>query len=206
MATDEMTPGRCNAKTGNGYCEAYPTKDDDGEIVNGRCRHHGGVVADNPGPPEGNQCATKHGLYADPGNLYDSLEDDEQARVDAMADALADRVVDVRGRLDPFDRFMCERVAIRLYQQRIAEDWLAEQGEATGNPLVERTHVSGDSGAVEVDIPNRIIRSMNDLSREARQWLKDAGLLDDPESQKAEAAGDAVEAWRRVIESNRSDE
>jgi len=41
-----------------------------------------------------------------------------------------------------------------------------------------------------------VTKAQGKLSRDRRQWLKDLGFLEDPESQKADAISDLKDAWK----------
>lgn len=86
MVSDTPTEGRCNAEIKGGYCEGWPTKDEHGEVINGRCWNHGGVVGDNHGAPKGNQNGVKHGAFKE--HFRNDLTDSEQEAIDDLVEHL----------------------------------------------------------------------------------------------------------------------
>lgn len=181
----------CGAETTDGgVCQAQP-------MDNGRCYHHGGASTGNPdadGPPEGNQNARTHGLFADRDNLYNSLDSEDQDHVETIADSLATRYEHIHGREPDYAaRENIKHVAIDVFKVTLAHDYMAEQGEESGNVLIEQDYAEDGDEVREITRPNQLNRVLSDLKNETRQWLKDMGLLHDPESEKAEAANSLVQ-------------
>lgn len=150
-----------------GYCERY-------QMDNGRCYVHGG----NAGPPEGNTNGMTHGLHAQRSNYFEQLDDDAKAFIERLVDSWLDDA--------PFDRDSFAKVS-ELY--RIAVDqhrlWNA-QDEFKEGMVTEQT-VMTDSGAQTVRDENPANLPYDRLDRTTFKKLKDMGVLDDPDSQQAEA-------------------
>jgi hypothetical protein len=177
----------CGAKTSDGTPCQNPPMD------NGRCYHHGGATED-AGAPEGNGNNAKHNLYSDPDKLYQRLDDDIQEHVDSVADSLATRYEHIHGREPDYAaRTNIEQIAMDIVKVRLAHEYMAEEADESGNPLLETDYVEAGDEIREITRPNQLNRVLSDLKNETRQWLKDMGLLNDPESEKADAAASLVQ-------------
>jgi len=157
------------------------------------CYHHKGLEkgpkSDN-GAPERNQNRTTHGLYAVPEYLKEHFSESQEDRYVAYFEALCSRYERLHGQEpDAFAKDRLSRVAIECVKERIADEWLSEQAEETGNLLIS-SHIIGqteEGQPIEVEQENRILSELTALKRETRLTLKDMGLLQDPESEKAQA-------------------
>lgn len=173
---------KCSATCRDGSpCEAYPVQGED------KCRMHLGKSPDGSSH-EGNGHAEKHSLHANRGLFYDRLDDDKQAEVDRLEKALIDRYQEYHGRdpdrADVKDLF---EIAVGYVQRDYAREWMAEQMEESGNPLLEHVEYEKDGEENEFDQPNQLLDKINDNRREDRLQRRDKGLEKDPESQKADA-------------------
>lgn len=187
---------------GSGPCQAYPVGGLDSP--HDRCKHHGGATGadgrDGGGAPEGNTNGMKHGLFVNPGSLYDELSDERQRRADALAASLGERYEAANGREpDAMALENIERIAVEAVKLDLADDWMAEHA-VDGNPLMEEATIAQDtSRPVDVERPSMLHSVAQGIRRENRQWMKDMGLLDDPESEKASAMRDAGEAYVEAL-------
>jgi hypothetical protein len=173
---------------------------------NGFCQAHGGQ---NTGPKteEGKKNsrmnALSHGLYALPEHLKAHFTEQQQDRYTAYFEALCSRYERRHGQEpDDFAKDRLSRIAIECVKERIADEWLSEQADETGNLLIE-SYVIGqddDGNPIEVEQENQILSELTALKRETRLTLKDMGLLRDPESQKAESTSEVGDLVRRALE------
>jgi len=164
-------------------CSAWKTGDLD------FCHHHQGMAKGNA--EEGNQRATKHGLYAVPEYLKAHFSEAQQDRYTAYFEALCSRYERIHGREpDSFAKDRLSRVAIECVKERIADEWLSEKADETGNLLIEEYIIDTDESGqpIKVESENQILKELTALKRETRLTLKDMGLLSDPDTKKAEAA------------------
>jgi len=160
------------------------------------CHHHKGLQDGQA--EEGNQRATRHGLYALPENLKAHFSETQQDRYTAYFEALCTRYAQRHGdEPDAFIKDRLSRVAIECVKERIADDYLARKAK-DGNVLVEDQENLTEQGVFMEEASNKILKELTALKRETRLTLKDMGLLHDPESQKAEAGQDLA----AVIEKN----
>jgi len=171
-------------------CLKYPTNGFD------RCRNHGG--SPGSGAQEDNQNGAKHHLHSDPGKLVRNLEGERRVRYEAMYDALCERYADVHGEPDALAREHVRRVAIESIKLELADEWMSERG-VDGNPLVEEREEATERGISRLERPSMLHSIADKLRRENRQWLKDMGLMPDPESEKADAMRDVGDAYIEAL-------
>lgn len=185
MGSPEPIDGRCNAKTrDDGYCTKYPAKED-GEVINGRCYLHGGHP--DSGTKKGEAKALKHGLYSDRSTYYQNLDYDEQAWVDEMIDGLVEKA--------PFDEDdlgemeILRQTVIDMHILRNTNAYIQQNGIA--QTKIIDTDDKGDP--VEAEVENILNLPKDRLQRSVTKRLKELGILDDPDSQQAEATKNLAE-------------
>lgn len=155
----------------------------------GRCKFHGGASSggarEGSGAPEGNGNAITHGARSDPTNLYENLDDDEEAWVDSKVDAYLD---DKGLERDTPDGDLVELAVMSLYQARSAHGVLFDEG-------LSRSSVKGTTqhGAITDTEEHYLNQVVSQHTTDFRMALKDAGALADPESQKADATQSLVD-------------
>lgn len=199
MPSDEPLSDRCAAKCrGGGYCENYPVKGAE------RCRMHGGTnpggAREGAGAPEGNGNAEKHALRADRSKFYDRLSEERQRSIDRFEAAMIERYIEHHDRdPDPADVKDVFEIAVGYVLRDYARDYLVEQMEESGNPMLEHVEMEQDGKKVEFDKPNDLLDKIDDNRREDRMQRKDKGLEKDPESRLADAAEDEAEGWREFV-------
>ena len=189
-----MSKEKCRATCSDGSeCEAWAM---DGS---NRCRHHGGKST-GPKTEEGKKevrtNGVTHGLYTLPEHLRETFTEQQEDRYIAYFEALCSRYERLHAEEpDAFAKDRLSRIAIECVKERIADEYLSDKADDTGNLLIEETWT--DEGQ-RIEVNNRILKELTALKRETRLTLKDMGLLSDPESEKADAVGDLA----AVIEQN----
>jgi len=166
--------GYCNAKAGSGT----------DHLGRGRCKYHGGA---STGAPDGNQNGATHSLHADPQNYHDSLPPEEKEYVRDVAETIEDRIRANTGSVDSLDHVMARRIAIELHIVSKASDYVENVSGLTETIMTE-------SG--EREKKAALLGEIRKRDNAIFKMLKDIGVLDDPESQKA----NALESWRAFIE------
>jgi hypothetical protein len=201
-----------------GYCRAWPGKGTE-HVGEGRCDRHGGSSDGAPegndnaegndgGAPEDNTNAVSHGAYADHNSYYQNVLDD--AMREFVDDVFADYVSKYREQHgDPALGIESElfRIAVTHAKDIGLDRWADEKPEGleSGHPLVdEETEIVpiGD-GATETQRRYResvVLAAQKKLSNDRRMWLKDLGLLEDPDSQQANSQGEIADALREVLD------
>jgi hypothetical protein len=157
------------------------------------------AVGNDGGAPEGNGNAITHGATADPWNLYDHVDEEGRAWIDAIADAYADHLG-----YEPDDRRrdMLTQAAIHLYQSRSAEARLLEDGLSKDVTL----GVDDDGNPVTRSDEHHLNGLSIDRSKEARRILKDLDALSPPEQQAAESARTFAEAIKAAASDDGPDQ
>lgn len=185
MPNKEKTDGKCNARVKNipeemdvdeAYCgnKAGFRTDHLGE---GRCYLHGGVSVTH-----GTNYAEKHGLYADRQNYYSNRSDGEQAWIDAIVESLLD---DAPFGPDSFAKMqMVRNIAIDMHKLQRANDYIDQKGVVDKDKTVGYTD---DGKPIKVDEENVLNVAYDRLDKTVTRKLKELGILEDPDSQDAEA-------------------
>lgn len=159
-----------------------------------RCRFHGGA---STGPPAGSANALKHGATASPITLPDHLDDDDVEWIEALVDAyLAEAPF---GSESPQVERLT-RTCVMIYQEWAGQRYVFDEGMATED-VVGVT----DAGEPVVRTDEHYLcQRIDRLNDKIRMNLKDLGLLDDPESQRAGVEQDKAAALRELM--NRADQ
>lgn len=203
--SDDTCPGTNNRGEPCGHDPGWGTPNDSGP-----CKFHGGLggdVGDSGGAPEDNTNAVTHGAYADHNNYYQNVLDEPLREFvdDVFADYL-EKYREQHG--DPALGIESElfRIAVTHAKDIGLDRWADEKPEGleSGHPLVdEETEIVpiGD-GQIETQRSFResvVLRAQKQLSNDRRMWLKDLGLLEDPDSQQAQSQQDMADALREVL-------
>jgi len=146
-------------------------------VGEGRCYLHGGISTNH-----GTNYAEKHGLYADRQNYYDNRSSAEQAWIDSIVESILDRAPfgpDQKYKLE-----MVRNVAIDMHKMKNANDYIDEKGVVHKDKTVGYTD---DGKPIKMDEENVINIAYDRLDRSTTRKLEKLGVLNDPESQKAEA-------------------
>lgn len=177
QATAKSTGEQCGraAVAEHGKCDVHggktPTKDENPDVGNGE--------------QDGNGNAITHGATADPWNLDANLGDEGRAWVDAKVEAYLNR--DDAEADGPNDD-LAKLGVLHLYQAYSAHSELAKEG-------LSRTSIVGttEHGAVTDEEAHYLNSVASGHTRDYRMAMKDAGLLDDPASQQADATESIAE-------------
>ncbi len=193
-------PGSANGgpkgeKVFAGYCGSAAGKETD-HLGEGRCKFHGGNNSgDNgQGGSEDNTNAVTHGAYADENSYYQNVLDESlQEFVDDVFEDYYERYEELHG--EPLLGIEAElfRISVTHAKDIGLERWAngKPEGLKSGHPLVDQETRYTENGREFHKYKESIVQTAQKrLSNDRRQWLKDLGLLEDPESQKADAVGD----------------
>lgn len=168
--------GYCNNKAG------YKTD----HVGEGRCTFHAGQA----GAPAHNQNAQTHATTVDPHHYHESLPPEEKEFIEDTSAAILDRIRRRQGR-DPdlIDEILSRRVAINLHILSKASDY-------TRDELVQVIVHDGTSH----EETGALVEEVRRYSSNVISMLKQLGVLNDPESQKAEA----IDSWRSFVDDSQS--
>jgi hypothetical protein len=204
--SDNKCPGTNNEGEPCGLDAGWGTENDSGP-----CKFHGGAggdVGDPGGAPEDNTNAVTHGAYAEANSYYQNVLDDELREFvdDVFADYL-EKYRDLHG--DPPLGIESElfRIAVTHAKDIGLDRWADEKPEGleSGHPLVDEETEIVPIGEGEIETQRRyresvVLAAQKKLSNDRRMWLKDLGLLEDPDSQDAQAKEDVADALREVLQ------
>lgn len=161
---------------------------DDGEICeyspkysDGRCGYHSDEDGVGPGANEGEARNFQHGMYAGPTVYFKRLSDEDQGFIEAMYESfLADA---------PFDDSnvgkseLLWQVCIDLHKRRRANEYIDAEGM-----VQERVDGVEEGHGPIINVEENVLHIAHDrLGRTNTRILKELGILDDPDSQQAEA-------------------
>lgn len=155
-------------------------------VGEGCCRLHGGVIV-GAGAPEHNQNAQKHALSADPYHYHQSLDEEGKEFVRDVSATIEDRIRARSGDVDYMDRVLSRRVAIKLHIVSKASSYVENVSGLV--QTISTEHSSYEEKAA-------LLSEIRQYDKSIMQDLQKLGVLNDPESQKA----DALEQWRGFIE------
>ncbi len=154
----------------------------------GRCKFHGGASS---GAPKGNTNSVSHGLYAQENNFYQNvIGDNLRALCDEIFQDYATQYRETYGDIPTGHQARLFQIAVNQVKVIYSDNWLESKPDDldSGHPLVDQeTKYTEDGKPYHEYKESVLIGTQQKLRREDRQWLKDLGLLEDPESQKAEA-------------------
>ena len=149
--------------------------------------------SDGRGAPARNQNATKHGLYADRENYYENFPNTDQDFIERMENSLAERYRKINGREpDMFAAQVLRAIAIDLEQLPDAYKYIKEQG------LTQQRESIQEGTLLVEDVPNTLLETLRKQNESIIKRMEKLGLLNDPETKKANALGDAenvAELW-----------
>lgn len=167
-----------------GYCNnpAGKATDHTGE---GRCTFHGGDT-ETPGAPTHNQNAAKQSLTADPHHYHENLPSDEQQWIEDTTTAMLERIRRIHGRDPDFlDQALAKSIAINFHILSKARDYSKDE-------LVQVIIKDGDS----IEEKGALVEEVRRFQNSIIDNIKKLGLLEDPETQKANALGE----WREFVD------
>lgn len=199
--SDEDCPGTNNRGEPCGLDAGWGTSNDSGP-----CKFHGGRggdVGDSGGAPQKNTNAVTHGAYADCNNYYQNILDERmQQFVDVVFSDYLDEYRELHG--DPPLGIETElfRISVTHAKDIGLDRWADEKPEEldSGHPLVDMETSQKEVGGRVIEErryrESVVQAAQGKLSRDRRQWLRELGLLNDPESQKATALSDLKDSWK----------
>lgn len=175
---------RCPGTNQNGERCGHPTGwGMDGDA--GPCKFHAGTSADGQSH-ERNQNAVTHGLYAEHNTFYQKVLDDAlRALVDNIFSDYVDSYRERHGEPTTGHEAELFRIAVSYAKHVHADNWALERPASlkSGHPLVDQeTHYSESGEKYHRYKETVVAKGQARLSRDRRAWLKDLGLLEDPDS------------------------
>lgn len=189
-STDTRDGSPCQRRVSSVGDRCFIHTDDGPPADHGAPEGNDNGLRNDGGAPPANGNAERHGLYADRSKYYQRLDDDEQAWVDGLVDAWLDDA--------PFDRDhlagleLLRKTAIDEHKRRQANDYIDREGVVTEN--VVGYDDDGDPIVKTEENPAHLPYSR--LARDNIRTLKQLGVLQDPDTQLA----DATATWGEAAE------
>lgn len=145
--------------------------------------------------PEGAKPAMTHGMYAvkdDPQGTLTWLEDNDPTAYEWVLKKWQSYMADAPFGPESAKADDVLHACLMLYAVRGARHRQVTRGLTQKENIVDEGSVvmnpeTGEPVEIEKELPSNL--PANRIAREARSMLKDLGILDDPESQKAQAMG-----------------
>lgn len=144
------------------------------------------------GAPKGNTNAWKHGIYACKSSYYKKLPNDQKEWIDTVVESFLEDA--------PFDREhegkveLLYQVAIDMHKRNRANDYIYQEGLTQ----TETSDYHSEFGAIKETKENVLNMTADRFQRTNMRILKDLGVLDDPDSQKAEAGKTLIDVLSSV--------
>lgn len=180
-----------------GYCanKAGFRTDHTGE---GRCYLHGGATKT---PNKGNNHHETHGMHSDRQNYYNNRSSEEQAWIDAVVESMLD---DAPFSADNMAKLqMVRNIAIDMHKQRRANEYIDEVGIVEEDKTIGYTD---DGRPLMEDQENTLNVAYDRLTRTMTRSMKELGLLEDPDSQQAEAQTNIAQELSEMRNSSADEE
>ena len=195
MPNLERKDNKCNARVRN-YPDDWP-EDEDGEPQQGYCANISGFRTDHKGEGrcylhggatttqmKGNNNAETHGIYSNRQPYYENRTADEKNWIDAVVESLLDDMPGGDANPSMAKLEMVRNIAIDMHKERRANDYIDEVGVIHRDKTVGYTD---DGRPIKEDQENPLNIAYDRLSRNITRNMEKLGILDDPESQKADA-------------------
>lgn len=154
---------------------------------------HGGIVGDGVGAPEGNQNATRHGLYADPANVLEELSESDPEGYEWVCKKYDSYIDDA-----PFADGSAKADHLKQIATQEYIIWKATGFQLQGGVVVQ-TDAPAGAGLADRVAENPVNRPLDRMQRTVMQRLRDLGVLEDPESQRASAEESKASALRELM-------
>jgi len=181
-----MSNEKCNATCSDGSeCNAWAM---DGS---NRCRHHGGKSTGpktDGGKEKASGNAEKHGLTADAETWFKRHRDDVEEDVRALVESYIQDApfgFENTAKVDKLTELCIDQIRLREANEWLRDEFLKE----------ETVSVTDDGRPIKKLVENPAHMPRDRIKRTNLKGLKELGILDDPETQKAEAQEDLASLW-----------
>jgi hypothetical protein len=164
------------------------------DFDSGKCKFHRGTSPDGSSH-ENNGNAETHGLTADAEKWFERHRDDVGDEVRLLVESWMTRAP--FGWADHGNVWLLTECAIDEVRMREADDYVDEEGLVVDH-YDGHDQVSGRPIREYKENPALLPKSR--MKKDTVRTLKDLGVLDDPESQKATELGQLADVWRDDLE------
>lgn len=149
------------------------------------CHHHKGLEEGQAG--ENNDRAVKHGLHTSAETFFENADEHHLDTYYAMHEALCSRYERIHGWIDAGIKKDLAEVAFEMAKLDMAKEYEAENAVDTSKPITEMETQMSESGPWEKEVISKVEKIKTHIRRENRLTLKDMGIYESPEKQKANA-------------------
>jgi hypothetical protein len=154
-----------------------------GVYSDGRCGYH--TESDESDYSDTRVTNYKHGLQS--GDYYNSLTEEEQNFIDAMADDLLEKSYYTKNDTSMVEK--CRQIAVDIHQKRRADGYIGRKGMTQENTV----GVHEQYGEITETEENTLFITKDRLSRESRLSMKDLGILDQEKNTNDGSEKSAIE-------------
>lgn len=172
------------------YCKADAT--DDERVPWDECQNPAGWGTDHQGTglcilhEDDPEHLPDYGLFEPNHGYYTRQDKADRKKLEKIAYDITQRIINLKGFHDEVDREFAREIAVDMHLVRRTSEYVAK-------PLVE-TNTRGDK---EV---NKLLHQHRMLQESIITRLTKYGIMYDPESKKADATREKVDAWREMME------
>lgn len=160
------------------------------EFEDGKCKKHRGTSPDGKSH-ENNDHAVTHGLYAEENNFYTKVMTEEQQTLcDQIFQDYCTQFRERNGEPHTGEQSRLFEIAVNHIKIIYSDNWaMNKPGELrSGNPMVDKGQRYNSEGVPYEEYKETVVlKGQQKLRNSDRQWLKDYGLLNDPDSAQANA-------------------
>ena len=173
-----MSKEKCGATCSDGStCNAWAMDDSN------RCRHHGGKSTGpktDDGKKKSSQNAEKHGLQSDREKWFERHREDVEERVQTLVQSYVEDApfgFENTAKVDFLTELCIDQVRLQEANEWLRDEFLKE----------ETVTVTDDGRPIKKLVENPAHMPRARIKKDNIRGLKELGILDDPESQKAES-------------------
>ncbi|ELY91463.1 hypothetical protein C484_10561 [Natrialba taiwanensis DSM 12281] len=157
------------------------------------------AVGNDGGAEEGNTNSVSHGAYAEQSNLYnDVFTNAERDIADDIFEDYKNRYLEAHGDIPTGHELRLFKLSVNAVTEIRVENWATDRPEVldSGTPHIDSEQHFTEGGQRYFKYKKSpSLAAKKTLSNENRMWLKDLGLLEDPQSQTANSVADLAEVW-----------
>ena len=164
------------------------------------CYHHKGV-SDDGSSHKNNDNAVSHGLYQSKETFLANAKDHHKDTYYALHESLCSDYEAKFGDLPTHIKKKLADIALDMVRVDMGDEYEAKNAADPEAPLTEMDTQMSESGPWEKEVTSKVETIKTNINRETRLALKDIGLYNSPESQKADSMADIAQLWEEDLRS-----
>ena len=168
------------------------------------CHHHKGLEQGpkhTTGAPKNNDNAVSHGLYQSKETFLENAKDHHKDTYYALHESLCSDYEAKFGDLPTHIKKKLADIALDMVRIDMGDEYEAKNAVDQEAPLTEKELQMSESGPWEKEVTSKVETIKTNINRETRLALKDIGLYNSPESQKADSMADIAQLWEEDLRS-----